>query len=41
LLEQHDVQGKVERVRASLEDVFVASTRFNADDAAPGGRAVA
>ncbi len=42
LLDQHRVQGKVERVRASLEDVFVASTRFKADgDAAPTGRAVA
>ena len=42
LLEQQGVQGKVERVRASLEDVFVAATRFSADDdAAPGGRAVA
>jgi ABC-2 type transport system ATP-binding protein len=42
LLEQHRVQGKVERVRASLEDVFVAATRFKADeDAAPAGRAVA
>jgi ABC-2 type transport system ATP-binding protein len=33
LLEQYRVQGKVERVRASLEDVFVAATRFKADDA--------
>jgi ABC-2 type transport system ATP-binding protein len=41
LLRQQGVQGKVERVRASLEDVFVASTRFNADEAAPAGRAVA
>jgi ABC-2 type transport system ATP-binding protein len=41
LLQQQGVQGKVERVRASLEDVFVASTRFNADEAAPSGRAVA
>jgi ABC-2 type transport system ATP-binding protein len=32
LLAQHHVQGKVERVHASLEDVFVASTRFNADE---------
>ena len=32
LLAQHRVQGKVERVRASLEDVFVAATRFNADE---------
>ena len=29
LLAQHGVQGKVERVHASLEDVFVAATRFN------------
>jgi len=29
LLAQHGVQGKVERVLASLEDVFVAATRFN------------
>ena len=42
LLEKQGVQGKVERVRASLEDVFVAATRFNADDdAAPRGQAVA
>jgi ABC-2 type transport system ATP-binding protein len=42
LLEKQGVQGKVERVRASLEDVFVASTRFNADgDAASADRAVA
>jgi ABC-2 type transport system ATP-binding protein len=42
LLEKQAVQGKVERVRASLEDVFVAATRFNADDdAAPRGQAVA
>ena len=41
LLEQHRVQGKVERVRASLEDVFVASTRFKAEDASPVGRASA
>jgi ABC-2 type transport system ATP-binding protein len=41
LLDQQRVQGKVERVRASLEDVFVASTRFKAEDAAPAGRAVA
>jgi ABC-2 type transport system ATP-binding protein len=41
LLEQHRVPGKVERVRASLEDVFVAATRFKADDASPVGRASA
>jgi ABC-2 type transport system ATP-binding protein len=34
LLAQQRVQGKVERVRASLEDVFVAATRFNADEKA-------
>jgi ABC-2 type transport system ATP-binding protein len=34
LLEQHRVRGQVERVRASLEDVFVAATRFTADAAA-------
>ena len=34
LLEQHGVQGKVERVHASLEDVFVAATRFDADEKA-------
>jgi ABC-2 type transport system ATP-binding protein len=28
LLAQHRVEGKVERVRASLEDVFVAATQF-------------
>ena len=32
LLAQQRVQGKVERVRASLEDVFVAATRFDADE---------
>jgi ABC-2 type transport system ATP-binding protein len=32
LLAQHRVQGKVERVHASLEDVFVAATRFSAED---------
>jgi ABC-2 type transport system ATP-binding protein len=32
LLAQQGVRGKVERVRASLEDVFVAATRFSADD---------
>jgi ABC-2 type transport system ATP-binding protein len=36
LLAQHGVQGKVERVHASLEDVFVAATRFNADEAVSG-----
>lgn len=41
LLAQHGVQGKVERVHASLEDVFVASTRFSADDDSPAGRASA
>jgi ABC-2 type transport system ATP-binding protein len=41
LLEQQQVRGKVERVRASLEDVFVAATRFQADDASPVGRASA
>jgi ABC-2 type transport system ATP-binding protein len=42
LLDRHRVAGKVERVRASLEDVFVASTRFKADDAMrPEGRASA
>jgi ABC-2 type transport system ATP-binding protein len=40
LLEKQRVEGKVERVRASLEDVFVAATRFSADDeAAPANRA--
>jgi ABC-2 type transport system ATP-binding protein len=34
LLAKHGVQGNVERVRASLEDVFVAATRFNADEKA-------
>jgi ABC-2 type transport system ATP-binding protein len=34
LLDQHRVPGKVERVRASLEDVFVAATRFKGDDRA-------
>ena len=34
LLAQHGVQGKVERVHASLEDVFVAATRCNADEKA-------
>lgn len=35
LLAKHRVQGNLERVHASLEDVFVASTRFkSADDAA-------
>jgi hypothetical protein len=29
LLAQHGVRGKVEREHASLEDVFVAATRFN------------
>jgi ABC-2 type transport system ATP-binding protein len=33
LLARHGVQGKVERVHASLEDVFVAATQFNADEA--------
>jgi ABC-2 type transport system ATP-binding protein len=31
LLGQRGVQGKVERVHASLEDVFVAATRFDTD----------
>lgn len=34
LLAQNGVHGKVERVHASLEDVFVAATAFNADDEA-------
>jgi ABC-2 type transport system ATP-binding protein len=34
LLERHGVQGKVERVHASLEDVFVAATAFNSEDKA-------
>jgi ABC-2 type transport system ATP-binding protein len=41
LLAQHHVQGKVELVHASLEDVFVASTRFNGDEESPAGRALA
>jgi ABC-2 type transport system ATP-binding protein len=32
LLEQKGVHGKVERVHASLEDVFVAATRFNEEE---------
>jgi ABC-2 type transport system ATP-binding protein len=39
LLTQHRVHGKVERVRASLEDVFVAATRLKSDDEAPAPRA--
>jgi len=39
LLAKQGVQGKVERVRASLEDVFVAATGFNADDESPSKRA--
>ncbi|MGH8187610.1 MAG: ATP-binding cassette domain-containing protein [Steroidobacteraceae bacterium] len=32
LLQKHHVQGTVERVRASLEDVFVAATGFRSDE---------
>ena len=41
LLEKQGVQGKVERVRASLEDVFVAATGFNVDEASSSQQAVA
>lgn len=42
LLAKTGVQAKVERVRASLEDVFVAATGFSADDERPSSkRAVA
>jgi ABC-2 type transport system ATP-binding protein len=41
LLEKQGVQGKVERVRASLEDVFVAATGFNADEEISPKQAVA
>jgi ABC-2 type transport system ATP-binding protein len=41
LLSQRKVQGRVERVHASLEDVFVASTRFKTDDDPAMGRASA
>ena len=41
LLEKQGVQGKVERVRASLEDVFVAATGFNADEESSSQQAVA
>jgi ABC-2 type transport system ATP-binding protein len=41
LLEKQGVDGKVERVRASLEDVFVAATGFNADDESSSQQAVA
>ncbi|HKU17385.1 MAG TPA: ABC transporter ATP-binding protein [Steroidobacteraceae bacterium] len=41
LLAQHRVQGNVEVVHASLEDVFVAATRFDTDDASPVRRASA
>ncbi len=41
LLAQHKVQGSVERVHASLEDVFVAATRFKTDDDSSAGRASA
>jgi len=41
LLAKQSVQGKVERVRASLEDVFVAATGFNADDESSSKQAVA
>jgi len=41
LLEKQGVAGKVERVRASLEDVFVAATGFNADEESSSKQAVA
>jgi len=41
LLEKQGVAGKVERVRASLEDVFVAATGFNADEEGSSKQAVA
>jgi ABC-2 type transport system ATP-binding protein len=41
LLEKQRVEGKVERVRASLEDVFVAATGFNADEESSAKQAVA
>jgi ABC-2 type transport system ATP-binding protein len=41
LLEKQGVEGKVERVRASLEDVFVAATGFNADEESSSKQAVA
>jgi len=41
LLEKQRVEGKVERVRASLEDVFVAATGFNADEEGSSKQAVA
>ena len=41
LLEKQGVEGKVERVRASLEDVFVAATGFNADEQNSAKQAVA
>jgi ABC-2 type transport system ATP-binding protein len=41
LLQTQRVHGTVERVRASLEDVFVAATGFRSDDEAPGQRVAA
>jgi ABC-2 type transport system ATP-binding protein len=41
LLAKQGVAGKVERVRASLEDVFVAATGFNADERSSSKQAVA
>ncbi|HKE96024.1 MAG TPA: ABC transporter ATP-binding protein [Povalibacter sp.] len=39
LLKQANVDARIERVRASLEDVFVAATGFNSDRATPGASA--
>jgi ABC-2 type transport system ATP-binding protein len=39
LLEPHGIEVRVERVRASLEDVFVAATGFSGDGPAPSGQA--
>jgi ABC-2 type transport system ATP-binding protein len=39
LLKERGIEGTVERVRASLEDVFVAATGFAGDGAADSKRA--
>jgi ABC-2 type transport system ATP-binding protein len=39
LLRERQVEASVERVRASLEDVFVAATRFNGDEGAKSAAA--
>lgn len=39
LLRERQVEGSVERVRASLEDVFVAATRFNSEGGAKSAAA--